>query len=135
MMNHIRHFMKARVRRGSGIWSLLLIARAAIEALQRLRCRILLPAVRLGPLGDLSRFEAKWYSQHGEDGILQAILRRLGPGPKYAVEFGVEDGAERNTRLLMEKQGWTGLLMDPAPNPPLHIKQAFVTAENINRGM
>jgi hypothetical protein len=42
-------------------------------------------------------FEAKVYSQHGEDGILQEIFRRVGEGHKFSVEFGVGDGTECST--------------------------------------
>jgi hypothetical protein len=36
----------------------------------------------------------------------------------YYVEFGVEDGSECNTRLLRERYGWSGLLMDGGYHRP-----------------
>jgi hypothetical protein len=79
----------------------------------------------------LRPFERKVYSQSGEDGIIEEIFRRIDTGSKYAVEFGVEDGSECNTRLLKEK-GWEVLQMDGRDDNPTSIKQEFITAENIN---
>ena len=51
-------------------------------------------------------------SQVGEDGIIAAAFACIGTTDKYFVEFGVEDGRQCTTRLLRERQGWTGLMMD-----------------------
>lgn len=91
------------------------------------------------PIQDLSLFqrripflERREYSQNGEDGIIAAIFAKIGTTDRYCVEFGVEDGMQCNCRYLLQKRGWTGLLMDggywPVEN---HIRQEFVTAENI----
>ena len=81
---------------------------------------------------DLNNFESTVYSQSGEDGILEAIFSRVGICNKFFVEFGVGDGHECNTRILREKQHWTGLLMDGRGLKPSLVKQEFITAENIN---
>ena len=84
------------------------------------------------PLGDLTRNEVRVFSQSGEDGILRAIFARLGPGGRYYVEFGVEDGRECNTRYLREAHGWTGLLMDGGhDDPATNLRRESVTAENV----
>lgn len=84
------------------------------------------------PLRDLTRYEARVYSQNGEDGILRAIFARVGPGNRYYVEFGVEDGLQCNTRYLREVHGWTGLLMDGGhEDPARNLHREFITAENI----
>lgn len=90
--------------------------------------------------------EHQTYSQNGEDGIIQEILRRLGKGSEYFVEIGSGDGMENNTRMLLEL-GWKGLWLDgdekncsnaQRENSPfvksgaLIIKQTIVTAQNIN---
>ncbi len=80
---------------------------------------------------DLSSFEESIYSQNGEDGIIREIFKRIGTDSKYAVEFGVEDGSECNTRLLKEKH-WNVLQMDGGEDNPASIKKEFITAENIN---
>ncbi len=81
---------------------------------------------------NLLPFERKVFSQNGEDGIIEEIFDRIGTGPKFAVEFGVEDGSECNTRYLKEVKGWDVLQMDGNDNNPPSIKQEFITAENIN---
>jgi len=84
-------------------------------------------------------------SQWGEDGILQAILRRLPPIDRRFVEFGVETFVESNCRWLLRQHGWAGLVMDGSAEniaaiqgDPIYWQhnlkavQAFVTAENID---
>lgn len=81
---------------------------------------------------DLDRHERRVYSQNGEDGVLARLFQLVPPVARHFVEFGVEDGRQRNTRLL-ETQGWGGLLMD-CDAPPDHprIRRAAVTAESVN---
>jgi len=78
--------------------------------------------------------EFKQYSQNGEDGIISNIFKHIGTTNKIAVEFGVGDGLEANTRLLAE-QGWNCYWFDglPADNRPANInyKQTWLTADNI----
>lgn len=54
---------------------------------------------------ELDGQEHKVYSQNGEDGIIAHIFGQIDTTDKLAVEFGVGDGQETNTRLLAE-QGW-----------------------------
>ncbi len=49
---------------------------------------------------DLTAFELGVYSQNGEDGVLAEIFRRLGPGRREFVEFGVGRGVEGNCVAL-----------------------------------
>ena len=52
----------------------------------------------------LNSFEKKIYSQFGEDGILEEILKRLGEQniDKWCVEFGARDGiSDSNTYNLI----------------------------------
>lgn len=77
--------------------------------------------------------EHKIYSQNGEDGIISSLLHCVGYGHKYFVEFGVEDGAECNTRYLREYAGFTGLMMDGGyENKSIGLHKELVTQENIN---
>lgn len=93
----------------------------------------------------LNKYEYQVYSQSGEDGIIQEILERIGSTNKFFVEFGVEDGLECNSLFLL-LQGWTGCWLDGSQehirairkkfcflinDKKLAIKQAFITAENI----
>ena len=83
---------------------------------------------------DLNFFERTVFSQNGEDGILELIFEAIETTNKYYVEFGVEDGSERNTRNLQEMYGWSGLLMDGGyENEQINLNKEFITAENINQ--
>lgn len=94
--------------------------------------RSTLPFARNARPKDLTSYEKKIYSQNGEDGLIEEIFKRIGTRSKFAVEFGVEDGRECNTRLLIER-GWNVLQMDGHDDNPPSIKHEFITAENINR--
>ena len=93
----------------------------------------------------LNKYECKVYSQNGEDGIIEEIFNRIGITNKYFVEFGVGNGLENNTVYLLIK-GWKGYWIEGSPNfckriekdfhdhiqqQQLQLKQAFITAENI----
>jgi len=98
--------------------------------LDRIRHRV---AAQLGKtkLYDLSQFEKKIFSQNGEDGIIENIFDTIGTTNKYFVEFGVESGAECNTRLLHEQKGWDGLMMDTQDTDDPFIKKELITVENV----
>jgi hypothetical protein len=62
--------------------------------------------------GDLRAYERRVYSQNGEDGILQEILRRVGTAGRFFVEIGVESGRECNCARLVHEEGWHGLFVE-----------------------
>ena len=93
----------------------------------------------------LNRYEFQAFSQNGEDGMINEIFNRIGTTNKYFVEFGVGDGLESNTLLLLYKQ-WRGLWIEGNPedtkkisatfsdfikDKKITIKNEFITAENI----
>lgn len=79
----------------------------------------------------MEQFENKVYSQNGEDGIIEHLMKIIGTGSEAAVEFGVHDGTECNTRLLREKN-WKVIQIDGGRHQDPLIKRAFITADNIN---
>jgi len=94
---------------------------------------------------DLSASEFRVFSQWGEDGIIQFLLRRVKAPRKVFVEFGVENYVEANTRFLLMKDNWSGLVLDGSAENIRSIKksgiywkynlkavEAFITRENIN---
>lgn len=102
----------------------------------------------LGPNEPLSRAEFKVFSQFGEDGILQYLIRQLNlQGEEQVfIEFGVADYEESNTRFLLMNDNWRGLILDGSRTNIAHVKRqpwywrydltavcAFVTAENIDK--
>jgi hypothetical protein len=88
------------------------LLRARQERLQKdLIVTTLLEGERYGDPRHLCRFEAQVYSQHGEDGILSEIFRRIGETNRVFVEVGAGDGEENNTRYRLS-QGWSGFWYD-----------------------
>ncbi len=93
----------------------------------------------------LNQFEYASFSQHGEDGIIDEIFRRIGLTNQYFVEFGVGDGTENNTANLLFKN-WKGLWIEGSASftklinenikryvsdDNLTIVNSYTTAENI----
>lgn len=66
------------------------------------------------PLTDLHDAEFKVFSQFGEDGILQYLIRETQVLTKENtfIEFGVQDYSESNTRFLLMNDHWKGLIID-----------------------
>jgi hypothetical protein len=94
---------------------------------------------------NLNDYEFRVFSQWGEDGIIQHLVRNLDIPRKHFVEFGVEDYRESNTRFLLVNNNWSGLVMDASAANIQRITQdmiywaydltpvqAFITRENIN---
>lgn len=124
---------------------------AAAPVLQRLdddavtRARIFLDQRETAATDPVSAHELKVFSQFGEDGILDFLLRHAAqPVPRTFVEFGVEDYRESNTRLLCELGGWRGLIIDGgsahlrfakrrklSTHRGLRAVQSFLTTDNI----
>ena len=89
--------------------------------------------------------EFRVFSQWGEDGIIQFLLRNVPITNKTFVEFGVEDYRQANTRFLLVNNNWHGLVLDSSTQNIAKIKataihsnydlkavQAFITKDNIN---
>eukprot|EP00406_Dinophysis_acuminata_P001846 CAMPEP_0179213008 /NCGR_PEP_ID=MMETSP0797-20121207/1432_1 /TAXON_ID=47934 /ORGANISM="Dinophysis acuminata, Strain DAEP01" /LENGTH=281 /DNA_ID=CAMNT_0020918703 /DNA_START=269 /DNA_END=1114 /DNA_ORIENTATION=- len=74
----------------------------------------------------------KVYSQNEEDGMLVYIFQNIGISDKFYVEFGTQNGDERNTRFLQERCGWHGLLFDGGfSNTAINLTKAFLTPTSI----
>ena len=85
-------------------------------------------------ISNINLFEKSIYSQNGEDGIIEYIFYKIKTTNKFYVEFGVEDGAESNTRYLRLRKDWKGLLMDGKnKNKQINLRREFITAENIEK--
>lgn len=66
------------------------------------------------PLSTLQEAEFKVFSQYGEDGILQYLVREAGitREEQIFIEFGVQNYLESNTRFLLQNDHWKGLIID-----------------------
>ena len=77
------------------------------------------------------------FSQSDEDGITLEILKRLDIQKGSFLEFGVGDGTENNTLILLAL-GWNGmwfggedLIFNPTGSKKLNFKKVWITKENI----
>src|SRR5215207_8228267 len=111
------------------------------EALGRVESRQLAGRGR----GEVGENELRVFSQWGEDGIIQFLLRHVEVENKVFVEFGVEDYTEANTRFLLVNDNWSGLVLDSGGENMARVRnsrlywmynlkavRAFVTRDNIN---
>ena len=93
----------------------------------------------------LTDYEFKIFSQRGEDGIIQHLIRHVPIKNETFIEFGAETYVESNTRFLMMNNNWNGLIMDGSEENMQSVRQsswfwmydliaksAFIDAENIN---
>ena len=95
--------------------------------------------------GGLRESEFTVFSQFGEDGILQYLIRHCDQVPTSFVEFGVEDYREANSKLLLQQDNWRGLILDGSEAAMAAVRSrdlcwrydltavaAFITRDNIN---
>jgi hypothetical protein len=60
----------------------------------------------------LNEYRRDEYSQNGEDGVLEEILRRLEIRDGCFVEFGAWDGIHLSNTYRLLRQGWTGVYIE-----------------------
>ncbi|MFM6608172.1 MAG: hypothetical protein ACKPJO_23270, partial [Dolichospermum sp.] len=90
--------------------------------------------------------EFRAFSQWGEDGIIQFLIRNVPINRKIFVEFGVQNYTESNTRFLLINNNWSGLVIDGGSEEISYIKNdpiywqynlkavnSFITKDNINQ--
>ena len=90
--------------------------------------------------------EFRAFSQWGEDGIIQFLIRNVPINRKIFVEFGVQNYTESNTRFLLINNNWSGLVIDGGSEEIAYIKNdpiywqynlkavnSFITKDNINQ--
>jgi hypothetical protein len=100
------------------------------------------------PFTRLEDAEFKVFSQFGEDGILQYLIRETGITRKETtfIEFGVQDYSESNTRFLLMNDHWRGLIIDGSKQFMDHVRKqdiywrhdltaihAWIDRDNINQ--
>src|ERR1700733_5103912 len=98
-----------------------------------------------GPAQALRDVEFQVFSQFGDDGIIQYLVHNFDIAERVFVEIGVENYVEANTRFLLVKDKWSGLVVDGNAshvdyirNDPISMlfdvqaQKALVSAENVN---
>ncbi len=61
---------------------------------------------------NINDYEFKVFSQFGDDGIIQYLIKNIKIENETFIEFGVEDYLESNTRFLMMNNNWSGFVID-----------------------
>lgn len=94
------------------------------ELLLEMHLRALLNTAPYSTPRRLEPFGFRSFSQNDEDGIVQEILRRIGVSSGTFVEFGVQNGLQNNTRLLLYR-GWRGLWIEADVKACRYMERAF----------
>lgn len=120
------------------------IDRALLESGALLQSELLARDNERRDVRTLDDVEFRVFSQFGDDGILQFLIRRLDVLPTF-VEMAAANYAEASTRLLLVKDNWRGLIADSSEaniqsvraselywRHDLTAVRSFITAENVN---
>jgi hypothetical protein len=94
---------------------------------------------------NINDYEFKIFSQFGDDGIIQYLIKNIEIKNEIFIEFGVENYLESNTRFLMMNNNWSGFVMDGSDEAMnilknqkwywrycLTHKAVFIDKDNIN---
>lgn len=100
---------------------------------------------RLVNATDPRTWEFSGFSQNGEDGVIDVLVRHVTDPNRYFVEVGASDGLENNTTWLAMVHRWHGIWVEGSPenarwsefffrrlNYGLEFLPLFVTRENTN---
>jgi hypothetical protein len=95
---------------------------------------------------NLNDYEFKIFSQWGDDGIIQYLIKTIAIENQTFIEFGVGNYRESNTRFLMMNSNWEGFVMDVSVENMKKLKKqkwywkysltnkaVFIDKENINK--
>jgi hypothetical protein len=66
------------------------------------------------------------YSQYGEDGIIQHLIKELMLSNKQCCEFGMSGTINSNTYNLVENYGWSGIFIEKNQKNISNIKKGVV---------
>jgi len=64
---------------------------------------------------DIMDYQKKLYSQRGEDGVIECVLRELKISTGWCCEFGAWDGIHLSNVYNLISQGWAGVLIESDP--------------------
>jgi hypothetical protein len=94
---------------------------------------------------NINDYEFKIFSQFGDDGIIQYLIKNIPIKNEIFIEFGVGNYLESNTRFLMMNNNWTGFVMDGSEQAMRSLKNqrwywryalthktVFIDKDNIN---
>jgi hypothetical protein len=94
---------------------------------------------------NINDYEFKIFSEYGDDGIIQYLIKHIEIKNELFIEFGVENYLESNTRFLLMNNNWSGFVMDGSAKAMNSLKNqdwywrynltqkaAFIDRDNIN---
>ena len=121
-------------------------AKATLHKIQEALGRIENRQLQIIDSKNIKENEFRVFSQWGEDGIIQFLIRNINIPNRIFVEFGVENYTESNTRFLLVNNNWSGLIIDGSLENVNYIKKdpiywqhnlkvvmSFVDKTNINK--
>lgn len=79
--------------------------------------------LNLDRINNIEQTEYKVFSQNGEDGIIQYLIKSLRLKHVKFVEIGTQDYTESNTRYIFETMRCDGLIIDPLKNLEILVKK------------
>jgi glycosyltransferase involved in cell wall biosynthesis len=101
--------------------------------------------IKVNTNNNFSNSGFKVFSQWNEDGLIQYLITKIGTCTQPFVEIGVGDYSEANTRFLLEKNNWRGMIVDSSEENMNRVRAndlywrhnldavyAFVDSETIN---
>jgi len=86
--------------------------------------------LNLDRIQNLEIVNYKVFSQHGEDGISQYLIKKLNLKEIKFVEIGTEDYSESNTRYIYQTMNCEGLIIDPYRNLQSQIQKYISLTSN-----
>ncbi len=118
-----------------------------IDDLKILTAKNIIKQIQSGEIYDnIQKAEFKVFSQVGDDGIIQYLIKNVDISSQTFIEFGVENYREANTRFLLINDNWKGLIIDGSQKNIASVKNesiyykydltaisAFINRDNINK--
>jgi hypothetical protein len=137
-----------KVRELVDVGGLLALPRHLQEAKILAAKALIAQTASLGTLDGIQRAEFRVFSQFGEDGIIQYLIRqaRVPSQSRSFIEIGVSSYEEANTRFLIVNDNWRGLIVDGNASYMRRVRgssiywrhnlvavNAFIDVDNINQ--
>jgi hypothetical protein len=82
-------------------------------------------AMRTVDLTAPQTWEFSGFSQNGEDGVIETLLRNLIASNRYFLEIGAADGLENNTSWLSVARRFSGIMIEGDPRKNRRCTQTF----------
>jgi lipopolysaccharide transport system ATP-binding protein len=80
---------------------------------------------------DLRTYERRVFSQHGADGMIEELFRRIGSPSKFFVEVSSEAATGYNSARLALEEDWRGVFINPSCVPGLRMVRDLQFPERV----